>query len=524
MGDVLTFLFAVVFAICYAIAAFAFACAGIVAGGGTALARYGRIWWQSVGPEPLPEPPFGPNAPPAMRGYFFGKGYRDWLQVLHETFSGNLLEARRRWDAGRADAKHLVNGVFPMGMAAGTVALLGPLLTALLAALHGLLLVVLSAASGAVALLLRSLEKATMSVRGFVFTCPRCHERVPLPRYLCPTCGTRHNRLIPSRCGTWRHRCRCGTMLPSLIFLNRGALDSECPACGFSLSRAHTEAAKICVPIVGATSAGKTAFAFGLCHEIREVVAPAQGLSTRFLSPEADRSYRASQAATSRGQAPDKTVERVPHAMDLVLERDGKAHRVVYLYDPAGEAFTDDEYLAQHRFLNYPAGFLLVLDPFAFEPLARQAGTAMLRRVRASATDPDQIATGLLNMLEKNFGLSPKALLKKPLAVVINKIDAAGLDGLIGDAAIELARQSDAKEKLQEARNRIIRSRLIDWDQAAFVQQIESRFGRVGYFAVSALGRSEDASGSPLRPRGVIAPFAWVLAQAGESWRPEAAP
>jgi hypothetical protein len=522
MDKLLAVILGVVVVIATVMAAFASALAGVAVGGFAAAGHYGRAVMATIGPEALPTPPFGPDTPSSIPRYFFGKAYRDLSAVFAQAFRRNTAAAGSAWEQGSelvsGAGSNLFAGCFQMGVAAGVSTILGPALVLGASLLHAVGLLIVSSVVYLAFFAARLVEQLVMLVRGFIFICPRCHTRLRLPIYVCATCGGRHDRLIPSTHGVAAHRCRCGSRLPASLFLGRGALNSRCPTCDYGLSRAHTEAPKICIPIVGGTMAGKTSFAFSLCHEICQTVAPDLGLETRFLSAETARAYAAGAAAMASGRAPDKTVERVPHAIDLVLEREAKPFRVIYLYDPAGETFSDSSYLSQNRFLAYPTGIVAMLDPFAFGLLAEQTDARTLAEVRASQLDPDDVASGLLNVLEAEFGLKPTAISNVPLALVVNKIDAARLGGLLGADIVAKTSRLTPKETDDEVRDRIIRQQLIAWGQTRLIHQFETRFRRVGYFAVSALGRSEGPSTAPFRPQGVVQPFAWLLKQSGESW------
>ncbi|MEI9851206.1 MAG: hypothetical protein WDN24_10610 [Sphingomonas sp.] len=491
--------------------------AGLVGGAAWAMRSYGRVFMDTIGPEPLPAPPFDPGREPAVRGYFFGKGYRDLRELLRASFETNHGKAEVEWNEGERDLapsfKNL-EATYKVAFAAG-IAVFGAIFTLSLTAAYALILTAATAVVYLAFVLLRSFEQIFMFARGYILVCPRCHTRLPLPVYLCGSCGAQHRALYPSVYGVFRRRCRCGARLPATMVMNRGALKSLCHNCDYVLSRAHTEAPKTCIPIIGATSVGKTAFAFALCRELVEA-APRLGLESEFLSPEANRAYTAGAAAMLRGRAPDKTMDQVPHALDLLFKRDGNPHRLLYLYDPAGEAFTDRNYLAQHRFLSYPDGILLMLDPFAFGPVARGFGAAVLTEVRASGEDPQGVTAGLLNILETEFALGAKQRSAVPLAVIVNKIDAAGIESMIGSDAI--ARSMNPGEQLEDARNRLIREHLLRWEQTPLVDQLETRFKRIGYFAVSSLGRSEDTTSRPLQPRAVLEPFSWLLERSGGNW------
>lgn len=76
-------------------------------------------------------------------------------------------------------------------------------------------------------------------LKAIFYCCPNCHRSMPIPVFICPSCGVGHSRLQPSRYGIFWHQCSgngsvCGAKIPTLDILGRGELKSSCahPRCG----------------------------------------------------------------------------------------------------------------------------------------------------------------------------------------------------------------------------------------------------------------------------------------------------
>src|SRR6185369_10175933 len=140
----------------------------------------------------------------------------------------------------------------------------------------------------------------------------------------------------------------------------------------------------------------------------------------------------------SQGLAPEKTISTLPRAFNLKVQAAGRDPRVLYLYDPAGEAFNETEGLLLHQYQAYLSGLILLIDPFAIADVQTEYEERMadVREALKPSRLPVEVALSrILIGLEEHFGLGKGARIKVPVAVVINKIDAFDLEQKFGDAA-----------------------------------------------------------------------------------------
>jgi hypothetical protein len=462
----------------------------------------------------------------AYRSYFFGKGFADLSATIAGAFANNRRDASDLWTRGR-DAWVLGDNLIeklPSAWWVGaslSVRVFGTLTTLGLTVVHVVILSLFFALIYVAFTGVLAFERILMLVRGFVSVCPHCHTRLPLPVYRCDSCTRTHSRLIPSSFGILFHRCKCGAKLPCTVFTNRGRLQSQCPTCGNMLSREHTETRKQFLPIIGGPQVGKSAYLFALTRELRDSVAPRLGMHGSFVSPDQERAYNAVIAGIDHGVPPEKTVQTLPRAFDLLFRGPGRPDLTLYLYDPAGEAFQRSDELIPHRFLDYPSGILFLIDPFSI-PEVRARYAEQLKRNRnisPSSFPPDELLSRLINVLEGQFGLSSTAKIRVPMAVVLTKIDAFRLEEEIGEAALGASGATTADKTEQARRNRLIKQRLREWDEGGFVHRLEARFKTVNFYTASALGRTPDeARHDPFAPKRIMEPVLWLLGRSNALW------
>lgn len=456
------------------------------------------------------------TADPAIRSYFFGKGYRDLAATIVDSWNRNWISAQACFIKGRA---HFSSDKKPSGVIFATagisVVLFGTLVFLVASAAHILILALFFLLIYIAFTLVYLSERGYLLLKRFSAVCPDCHSKAPLPEYFCPRCSAVHTRLIPSSYGILFRTCTCGERLPATFFLKRGTLKSRCPDCKSLLENRHFESRKIFIPLVGGPVVGKSAYLFSALDKLLAEKLSELDLSYSFVDTRTEREVEHVKKLLMEGRKPEKTVATLPRALTIEIQRSGHSPRVLYLYDPAGEVFGKTEDLVLHKFQEYLSGLIFLVDPFAI-PEVRREYAAQLAMV-GGTLEPSQLPiedalARILISMEENFGLGKTARIRVPVAVVFNKVDAFDLDQRIGAAAVAArlgVSPPDAEPR--KVRDALLREQLIRWEQGDFVQQLEARFERVHYFACSSLGRMPDASGKAFRPRDVLEPLLWIL-------------
>jgi hypothetical protein len=459
---------------------------------------------------------------PAVKSYFFGKGYRDLQATIAESWSRNLVSARKELEAARRlwSGTYLAKGgAILRATASLSVILFGTAFFLAFSILHIAVLLAFFLLIYLGFTIVYLVERGYLAWRKLSTVCPECHEKIALPEYFCPGCGEIHRRLIPSQYGILHHVCvKCGTRLPATFFLRHGELQARCPnpACGYLLKAGHVESRKVFIPIFGGPSVGKSAYLFAAVQGLA-AEAPRLGFSPFFVDTHSEGEFARARQELGRGRPPAKTLASLPRAFSLELRRNGQGSRVLYLYDPAGEAFGETEGLVLHKYQEYLSGLIFLIDPFTIPAvqLEYQDRLSGARDALKPSALPAEDALGRIFInLEEHFGQSRTARLKLPVALVINKVDAFNLEDRIGERAVRARAAANPTTDPDTLRNELIRGQLVRWDQGSLVQQLETRCVRVRYYTCSSLGRMPDSTARPFEGRGMLAPLMWILGTA----------
>jgi hypothetical protein len=365
---------------------------------------------------------------PAYPHYLLAQVWRDWWAI-----SRGIVPTTRRTATAVLTwlTRTLIGGVwgfftFPLWLAVCA----GIVLAAVPAAALGALLTLLYASVVALGLagwlvcvvVLGSVERVFMAYGRILQTCPHpfCYEKVALPVYECPSCGELHRRLTPNAFGAVRHVCRCGTRLPTTIPLGRFRLTAYCPHCNGRLPERIGRVRVEPLPFVGGPAAGKTTFMF---LAIRALHARAGRGNVAFVERGHAQAYAAAVREFERGGRLAKTGPELPLATMVDVELPGAGHRILYLFDPAGEHFTGATLVESLRYLDHGETLLFVVDPFAL-PQVRRTLTGdehelVGQAVASSDEDPADTLQRVLNELRSR----PDRGRQKRVAVVVTKTD-----------------------------------------------------------------------------------------------------
>lgn len=404
--------------------------ATLVVAGAAALAVYCLHACRTLAPSTLEGP--SPVAEPAVayRHYLLGQVWRDWWTIsrtvapqVYRTARGVVLRLTRT----------LLGGpwgffVFPVWLAlcAGIVAAAVPAAVFVLALtiLYGLVAAVGLASWLACVLVLAVVERVFMGYARILQTCPHpfCYERIGLPEYACPSCGARHRRLSPGAGGAFRHVCRCGARLPTTVPLGRFRLAAYCPHCGGRLPERIGRVRVEPLPFVGGPAAGKTTF---MVLGIRALHARARAVHGRlsFVEQRHAQAYAGAIREFQRGGRLAKTGPELPLATMVDVELPGRARRILYLFDPAGEHYTGATEVESLRYLDHSEALLFVVDPFALPQLRRSLTGDERELVDEAAASSEEDPADTLQRVLNELRSRPDQGRQKRVAVVVTKTD-----------------------------------------------------------------------------------------------------
>jgi hypothetical protein len=439
----------------------------------------------------------GPDEP-AFRSYYRAQVWRDlktaaataWQHAGEETARIQVLVGQGT--SGYAIVFRLILLVYGyIGLAIGAV------LTAIVGLVPALLIALFAAGAWAVGAPLRGLERLRRKRRGTHFDCPECHDRFPLPVYVCPTCSAEHKQLAPGPFGVLRHRCTCASRLPAVQWRGRERLTSQCPAHGHALGEGVGTVRTFHIPVAGGPSTGKSTFLAAAMLGLEDA-STAGTLSTAVQSSSRD-GYDRLLDGFRRGVLPTKTVEL--QAPALVAEvRGTEKSALLYAYDVAGEAYGDDEELRRDPGYGLVEGVVLLVDPFALQRVRADLADELAAEpgLRPSSEPPQRVLERLVGVLdEKGIDMS-----RVPAAICITKSDGLG----IGDAiAASPGDDEDAR----------VRAWLDAQGGGNLVRSAEGTFKEIRCFSTSALGRTPGSGTGTFVPQGTLEPLLWLLATAG---------
>ena len=184
----------------------------------------------------------------------------------------------------------------------------------------------------------------------------------------------------------------------------------------------------------------------------------------------------------------------------------------MHLYDIAGETFLSvgGEHEAQMQY-GYEQGIVLLLDPMAI-PDVRDEYVSLLNATDESGIgdeDFGKVVGALVAKAKNATNLRDTDVIDRPLAVVINKIDEAGLEKYFDSESesVYLANNPGCpKDDLQDA---LCREFLLSHGMGNFLNSLATNFQRYRFFACSAIGHSRNSGA--FQPKDVMGPISWIL-------------
>lgn len=462
------------------------------------------------------------NVQPAIKSYFFGKGYRDLGNTIADSWRLNWESAKqfgwkfKEYWAQKGWHYFMAAGA---GFAAFSVVFFGTLFFLALSVIHITVLGIFFLLIYLTFTLIWGIDKL-YRVKNKIFTaCPACHHKAELPVYLCPKCNAAHTNLIPNSYGIIKRTCNCGEKLPTSFLNGRSKLKAKCSHCGHGIETEETT--PICIPIVGGPSVGKTCCLLAATRALLEDIAPKNSWETPFLNQQNEDMYNRAIRDFNNGVVPAKTTELTPTAFNFFIKsKKWSPAKILYFYDAAGEAFHNSSELLSHRFYGYLHGFLFIIDPFSIPELLNEYEDNLKLHgdeIRPSDTMLEDAFDTMLINLEKNHKIKRDEQVNKPCAVVINKIDAFDLEDRIGCKAVKdyMVQHPDIKD-FKEAEDILCKEQLKLWGLGNFLRKLDQKFKWYRFYTCSALGRLPGNNHKGFKPFRVIEPLTWLLGESNK--------
>ena len=484
--------------------------------GGAALAvfllwTYLRAAQQVLAPRPAPadDPRIRPpaaGAEPAYRSYYTAQVVTDMRAVITQAWA----EGRRtmRSPAVRGVSRWLLTGQPQPGLPASSIegprllisapagaglsaaAVVGLAAALVVAAaiqlLHAAVLAAIALMLAAAGLVLRTADTAGLAVRRIHMRCPHpgCYAPISRPYYRCSSGQHEHRTLRPGRYGVFWRVCACGERLPTMFAFKLHRLNAWCPACGRPAPSGLGSAPLIHIPVIGGTSAGKTALLTAIADSL-EWLAGEGELTVEFASDVSRSDYEAAKALLRSGDWPRATTVHVPHAFLIYVRRPGSRRRLVYLYDPRGEVFQQEDSVREQEYLESAGGIIFAVDPFAV-PAARHLPGPDEQVGREARPSPDDPGTTYARVAAELSAVLGPRWHRTPVAVVATKLDAV-------EKAMTLPGPRDPGDSAAVA------SWLAGLGLTNLTRSLSLDFSRVRYWATSAYASSGPAGDQQAR-------------------------
>ena len=469
---------------------------------------------------------------PAKKSYFFEKGYIDLGNTIKGAWSRNN-NSIKKYGTNIQDLGEYLTALKVFLLIVNVIAIIavvffGSIITAIITTINIVVLLGFMAIVYIGFSVIWIVDRVYL-IRKKIFTaCHECKEKSLIPVYICPKCHVKHTNLTPGVYGILHRKCNCGETLPTVFFNGRKDLEAECPHCGHSLT--DKESRPICIPVVGGRSVGKTAFITAFSKEFIENVAPSKGIEIEHYNKIKKDIYEeiihdydyGSTRMTDRPQDVNK-----PSSISFSFfakHSSFSPERLIHIYDIAGEVFTDNNENEFQKQYEYCHGIVLIVDPFAI-PSVRYKYEELLEPEDIAGigkADINAIIDSFLNKLREVTGLSDNKMVAIPLAVVISKIDSAGLEQDVGEIAVSKLMRSEPDKftDFYNTQDYLCRKFLKENDMESFLNNINIQFKNNRFFACSAIGHTRDKG--KYEPKGVLAPMQWLFGIAdnkmGQVW------
>lgn len=471
---------------------------------------------------------------PAKKSYFFDKGYKDMANTIKGAWSRNG-DSIRKYSDNLKDLgdKSIVPKIF-LGivniLAVIAVVICGSVITTAITLLNVLFLLVFMAIVYVGFTVIWVVDRLYLARKKIFTACHECKTKSLIPIYICPKCGVEHDNLTPGVYGILQRTCNCGEKLPTTFFNGRKNLSAICPNPNCRHPLSDRESRPICIPVVGGRSVGKTAFITAFSREFIETVAPQKGLDIEFYNDKKEGIYKeitqdyliGSTRMTDRPQNVN-SASSVSFSF-FVKHPELSPERLVHVYDIAGEVFTDNNENEVQKQYEYCQGIVLIVDPFSI-PSIRYKYEELLEPEDIAGigkADINEVINAFLNKLREVTGLSDSKMATVPLAVVISKIDSAGLEQDIGALAVNklMKKQPDKFTDFFDTQDYLCRKFLKENNMESFLNNICIQFKNSRFFACSAIGHTRDKG--QYNPEGVLPPMEWLFRNAdskiGQLW------
>lgn len=369
-------------------------------------------------------------------------------------------------------------------------------------------------------------------MRAATFLCPYCFEvnELRVVTYFCKRCNAQKSAGKKGLSALHRAGVKAAILCPDCGTSATGT----CPntSCRHKLPEGTLTGENSIISIVGGRAAGKTHFVGVLIYELtRRIAADFRASfvgfdeSHKIWVREFGSLYQTLQALelTTTGAHKDPLIYEL-----VVPGRFGNRMYTFAFFDTAGENFNDEDQMSVlNKYIYKSAGIIFLFDPLQIASVAARVPSDVVAGSTAGAaggmrTSNSEILAHVANLIWNYRGQKRGQRISTPTAVVFTKLDA--IVDILPAGAIVLDNSPHVGEVMLNDIHNVsseIESMLREWDESAFVQQVENTFPEHAYFAVSALGIGNHPDAMANRavkkpqPHRIEDPFLWMLTRTG---------
>lgn len=470
---------------------------------------------------------------PAKKSYFFGKGYSELKATIDGAWEKNYERIKGNYanmSFTSFDTRFAVSIWRTFEMA--SILICGSIITAVLSLIHILILATVMAFIYSCFSILWLTDRIYLWKNKIFVACPHCKEHSLLPTYICPSCGAEHTMLVPGVYGIWKRTCNCGSKLPTNFLNGRSKLGAICSHCHEPLYA--SESRPVCIPVIGGSSSGKSAFINAFTNEFIGKVIDANNFEVEFYDQEEKHFLRMKtdfEIGTVTKTARVDGTEGISDFSFFLKHKNFSPDRLIHLYDVAGEVFQDFREDEVQRHFEYCHGAVMILDPLTIPAVFESCKDKIsdIDRDSRSSLSPSECIDAFLRKMQEVSNLSASDVLKLPIAIVITKSDIGNLQGDLSESVVRYVQVEEEKPKnYVDAMDETCRRFLQKYGADDFLGKLETEFRKYKIFACSAIGHelNNSASKRPYKPSGVLLPMNWLISQIdgngiGKYWKEE---
>ncbi|GBU29631.1 hypothetical protein R84B8_03204 [Treponema sp. R8-4-B8] len=343
--------------------------------------------------------------------------------------------------------------------------------------------------------------------------CPHCYDKFSLPKFICPSCGKEHDKLIPGKCGVLFARCACNKVfIPCVSFTGRSFLASKCPSCSGELYTANAK--HFSVAVVGGDNVGKTAFISAFSNLYTSAIKHKYILT---IKGKPENYFNELIDMFNSGVTPLDTESRTYS----IIHRRGKIETDnLVFYKTFAEYIMSEKYSRSPKYFRFCDGIILIIDTSCSQTVKEELAIDE-NSVYASSYSPDntnEFVVQFIYQFNTIKGSASGELSPVPVAVLINKADIdivkceIGMDKI---KALYKENPSAYNNNENDARDQICKEYMTKIGLINVLNNIDATFSNVSYFPVSAVGHKAE-KGKAFTPVGIMEPLEW-LANKGRS-------